>query len=219
MTTEAADDEGGVWVRVKGLPVSDAKRPGRFARVVAIVKQLTIILVLFSTAFALFSTAVTVIFAIRPNVQSSTKQSVAIKNVTLQPDVALGSYLRRPYISGLIKAGNIYLRTRHQANTVRGELVEFVIDSEGLRNEALPIKWQLINAETGKIITTSDQSDPFTPLQSTAHKKDLDVGTWESWVDTTKATGKRVYIEIELYDNNKLDRLTFKDTKSFKVPA
>jgi hypothetical protein len=77
----------------------------------------------------------------------------------------------------------------------------------------------LFNAATGEIITTSAESDPFGNLQVTASKRDLDVGSWESWVDITKARGKKVYVEIEIYDKNGLDRLVFKDTKSFSVPA
>lgn len=112
--------------------------------------------------------------------------------MTRQSGVTLEAYLSRPHIQGLMKAHRIELLAKHyQANTISGEVVEFEIESAGLREKALDLKWQLFNAGTGEIITTSAESDPFGPLQSTAHKKDLDVGTWESWIDTTKARGKR----------------------------
>jgi hypothetical protein len=177
--------------------------------VIKTVKDVTVIV-------TLVSGLVSVIFLGLPNVPTSTKQRVSITGVSIENGVSLDTYLKGHYIATLVKNERITLREDRPAGDTRGAVVRFGIVSEGVRKKRLPIRWSLIDRHTHTIAAESEAVDPVAqPIASSAARKDLDIGTWEIWVNTSPFKGKRLFLRIEIYDDNNYDRLTFKETKSF----
>jgi hypothetical protein len=113
------------------------------------------------------------------------KRSATLTKLTLDPMVTFGQYLDRIEQS----------RAPYEPDqlALRGALIEFRFSITGYRDKRLPLRWQLIDAESGDQIDHS-RDIIIVPTATT------DEGTWDVWVPHPKHRRRRLFVEIQLYD-------------------
>jgi hypothetical protein len=113
-------------------------------------------------------------------------RSAKLSNLAVDRNITFGQYLdrieqsRRPY-------GRAELAER-------GVLVQFDFAIQGYKGKRLPLRWQLIDARSGEQL---DQSRDLliTPLASS------DSGSWPVWVKTPRGRSRRLYVQLQLYND------------------
>jgi hypothetical protein len=175
--------------------------------VVSVARDVTVVATLGVTLFAIF-----------PTWKPSTQSKVEIKKVALDPNVTLGDYTKRHLISTFLAQHEGALDPKHVPLSMVGTVVEFQIELSGLRGE-IPIRWSLFDSKTRRLIGESEALDPIHGLVASPRKKDLDVDTWELWIDTSKEKSSRFFVRVEAYSKDEKLRLTYQDSKSFRAPA
>jgi hypothetical protein len=113
-------------------------------------------------------------------------KSATLQELTLDQNVTFGQYLDRIEQS----------RAPYEPNTLarRGALVEFEFVITGYRDKRLALRWQLINAETRDQI---DRSRDILIAPSATTER----GTWNVWVPNPKRRSRRLYVQLQLYDD------------------
>jgi hypothetical protein len=122
--------------------------------------------------------------SLTPHGPPATK-SATLQKLTLDRNVTFGQYLDRIEHS----------QTPFEPNTLarRGALVEFEFIITGYRDKRLPLRWQLIDAETGDQI---DRSRDILIAPSATTER----GTWNVWVPNPKRRSRRLFVQLQLYD-------------------
>jgi hypothetical protein len=143
-----------------------------------------------STLLAFVGAFLGVLFLLWPSLAPEgppATQSATLEKPTLDRMVTFGQYLDRIELSRAP-----FDRSRLAR---RGALVEFDFMITGYRGKHLPLRWQLIDAESGNQLDQS--SDTFITADATT-----DRGTWHVWVRSPKRRFRRLFVEIQLYDHS-----------------
>jgi hypothetical protein len=140
-----------------------------------------------SAAVAFVGALVGLIFVLWPSLKPQgppVTKSVTLKNPTLSK-ATFGRYLdriarsRAPYEPDKL--------ARH------GRLVEFDLVITGYQDKALPLRWQLIDADIGDQI---DQAHDILIVPTAT----TDTGTWHVWVPNPNRRSRHLFVQLELYE-------------------
>jgi len=124
-----------------------------------------------------------------------------LENLSVDRDITFGQYLerieqsRRPY-------GPAQLAER-------GAFVEFSFAIEGYKGERLPLRWQLIDARTGEQLDHS-RDLLIRPLAN------RDSAGWSVFVRTPPGRTRRMYVQLQLYNDTGDVPLTRVRTEVFR---
>jgi hypothetical protein len=141
-----------------------------------------------ATIVAFVGTLLGVVFLLWPSLKPegpTQTESVTLDRPTLDRNVTFGQYLDRIEES----------RAPYRPDTLarRGVLVEFDFVITGYRDKQLPIRWQLIDAQSGDQL---DQSRDISLVPRVTNEH----GTWHVWAATPKHRARRLFVQIQLYD-------------------
>lgn len=141
-----------------------------------------------AAAVAFVGTLLGVVFVLWPSLKPespSQTESVTLEKPTLDRKVTFGQYLDRIELS----------RAPYERDKLarRGVLVEFDFVITGYRDKELPVRWQLIDAESGDQL---DQSRDVALIPEVTNQQ----GTWHVWVPTPRGRSRRLFVQIQLYD-------------------
>lgn len=165
----------------------------------------------------LVSAVATTLLVLKPNLSASTENRVEISDVISESNVTLDQYLRHQPVSRSLTNSADVSRLR-ELNRERlmspGTVVHFQFRVVGYRSKRMATRWSLFDAESRRRVLDSEGVDPL-PLVFNAQKRDTDVGTWEVWVDTSAHAGRRLFVRIELYDDEVGTRVAYKESETF----
>jgi hypothetical protein len=133
------------------------------------------------------ATVLGVVFVLWPSLKPegpAPSRRAAVSNVTLERNVAFGQYLDRVKISRASYGPADLAR--------RGVLVEFDYTIEGYKGKRLPLRWQLLDAQSADQVAQSED------LGITAEAT-TDRGTWPLWVAVPRGATRRFTINIQIY--------------------
>jgi hypothetical protein len=174
---------------------------------------------LFVVALTTVGTVLSTLFLIRPNLVPTTENRVSINSLAIEPDVTLGQYMAHPTVvrgTPRTELANVVDYNPDRLNRV-GTVVHLQFEVGGYGGKQLSVRWTLFDATTGRRLGESEDLDPL-PLQFEAAKRDVDIGSWETWIDTAGHAGRQLFVRFEIYDDGPGSRLTFKDTEKFPAP-
>jgi hypothetical protein len=176
------------------------------------------------------SGVVALLFALYPNLVPSTEKSFTFRQIALERHVSLKGYLNRPYVKAVT---NYYNDWKFRPRDHDGTVVDFQHEEKGLQGKEIGLRWLLFDAATDEPVGRSDHLDPLCTdtigeppspcLFYVGHKKDLDVGSFGFWIDTSGITdraGKPVkcfYVRLEAYVES--SRLTYANSSPFPPPS
>lgn len=165
---------------------------------------------------------VTTFFLLKPDLAPSKRNHAEIKKVRIEPEVTLEEYLSHPSIRSAVElletsfpeaTRRVLQQAAPRLGTV-GTVVHYEFEAEGLRGGALAGRWILFDADTRRRLADSADLDPL-PLAFDIDKSEMDLGSWESWVDTSSTPGWAFVVRIELYSEENGSRITFQDSEPF----
>jgi hypothetical protein len=141
--------------------------------------------------------------SLKPQGAPSTK-AAALKNLTLDRNISFGQYLDRKELS----------RASYGAAQLqrRGAFVSFDFTITGYKGKRLPLRWQLIDARTGDQLEQS-RDVGITPDAQT------DQGSWDVWVPVPSGTGRRFFVQLQLYDDRGTVPIGRQRTATFGPPT
>jgi hypothetical protein len=145
---------------------------------------------LVSSGIGLAATIIGVVFVLWPSLKPEgppTARSATLSNVTLDRSVGFGQYLDRIKLSRAPYTPAVLSR--------RGAYVEFDFAIEGYKGRRLPLRWQLVDAQTAEQLAQSE--DLGIKAQVTA-----DRGTWFAWVPIPHGRKRRFFVQIQLYKHD-----------------
>ena len=117
---------------------------------------------------------------------SAPVKAAELRNPTLDRNISFGQYLDRKHVSRESYTPALLAR--------QGALVTFDFRIEGYKNKRLPIRWQLIDAQTG------DQAKQGSDV-SIIPSADIDQASWDFWVPIPGGDDRRYFVELQLYDD------------------
>lgn len=139
--------------------------------------------------------------ALQPEAPSRTRR-VALSGLKLERPVTFGAYLKRIHQPPGGLEGAVL--------NERGALASFDFVIEGYKNRALPLTWQLIDADGGKVL--NENRDIRLKPEVTK-----DSGTWRTWVPLPKRARRRVFILVELFEPRGVIALKTLRTRTFPI--
>jgi hypothetical protein len=122
--------------------------------------------------------------SLSPQNQPATR-AARLSNPTLDSNVTFGQYLDRKGMSRKPYTATPALLAR------RGAYLRFDFRVQGFKGKNLPLRWQLIDADTG------DQLDHSNAV-SIRPDADTDQASWDFWVPFRRGH-RRMYVELQLY--------------------
>jgi hypothetical protein len=171
-------------------PLSAWVRPGTLIKVVA-------------AGVPLVATAVGLVFTLWPSLKPSDPPELKAASLEIRRvdhPVSFGQYLRR---AELPTTG----QTRAQLARV-GALVQFDLAMQGYKGARLPLRWVLIDARNGDVVSQS-KNVLFEPLA------DDDRVSWQEWVAIPRP-GREYYVLLHLYDPGGKVPLATRESKPFR---
>lgn len=185
------------------------RRGGKTQRVLAFLSAL-------GPLIGVVTGAVGTFYLLRPNLAPSTANEAHITNVAIEPGVTLGQYARHPTVARVLGGRHDEFLRLNAANVdTAGTVVHFDFKVVGYNRREVTTRWTLFDAETGRRIGESEQLEPLAFKIKEFEKKDADIGSWESWVHSEAASGRPVFVRLELFDGVVGLRLVFRDTPQF----
>jgi hypothetical protein len=139
-------------------------------------------------------------FALKPqgNEAPATRQA-SLANPTLE-HISFGQYLDRKEID----------RASYQPAVLRrpGAFVMFDFKIRGYNGKRLPLRWQLIDARKGDQLKQS-RDISITPDANS------DSGTWDVWVQLPGGADRRLFVQVQLYNDRGVVPIARLRTKTF----
>ena len=171
---------------------------------------------------ALLSALIGFVFLVRPNLEPTTTNAVAISNIVVEPEVTLGEYLRHPAVRGSISRSSLapWLARPDLLRAV-GTGIDFQFETKGYAGRALATRWTLFDAGTHRRLGESEDLGPVASPRIETQKREIDNGTWEIWVDTSRFSAASYFARIEVYQamDGKQFRVTYADSPVFPAPS
>lgn len=186
-------------------------------------KSISVVTVAIGGIVGAMSAILTAVFLIRPNLSPSSGNRATITDVVVEPDVTLQEYFSHFSVKSALqrletkypeRTQTLLTNDRPLLNTV-GTVVHFDFEVFGLRGILIGGRWSLFDGDTGRRLGESEDLDPL-PLSFKFEKKDSDVGSWESWINTSSFRTQHFFVRLELFDERDDTRIMFKDSQAFK---
>jgi hypothetical protein len=203
----------------------DQRGQGRAEFLAFFAKKVTALTAALAGVIGLATGALSLFFLMRPNLAPSTTNRAAITEIAVEPRVTLQDYLSHFSVQMTLLRIQNALPKANQPMLMKGmsprfktvgTVIHFGIEMDGLHGRRIGERWSVFDADTGTRAGDSEQLDPL-PLDFDPEKK-ADSGTWEIWVDTSNSNAHRIFVRIELYDEQGGSGITFKDTPVFPRP-
>jgi hypothetical protein len=143
--------------------------------------------------------------ALQPNGdQAPATRQASLRNPTLERDISFGQYLDRKAID----------HTSYQPAQLRrrGAFLTFDFRVEGYKGKRLPLRWQLLDARNGDQLEQS-RDYAITPDANT------DSGSWDVWVPVPQGAGRRLYVQVQLYNDRGVVPIARLRTSAFASPG